>query len=30
MEAITLNDDISSINKERCIGCGNCVYTCSS
>lgn len=30
MEAITLNDDISSINQERCIGCGNCVYTCPS
>jgi ferredoxin len=30
MEAITLNDDVSSINKERCIGCGNCVYACPS
>ncbi len=30
MEAITLNDDISSINKERCIGCGICINSCPS
>jgi Na+-translocating ferredoxin:NAD+ oxidoreductase RNF subunit RnfB len=28
MEAITLEDDVSSINREYCIGCGNCVSAC--
>jgi len=28
MEAITLEDDVSSINIEYCIGCGNCVNAC--
>ena len=30
MEAITLIDDISSIKRKRCIGCGNCVTKCPS
>lgn len=28
MEAITLEDDVSSINIQYCIGCGNCVNAC--
>ncbi|MFX0135906.1 MAG: ATP-binding protein [Candidatus Hodarchaeota archaeon] len=30
MEAITLGDDISSVNRLRCIGCGNCISVCPS
>ncbi|MBY8992619.1 MAG: 4Fe-4S binding protein [Candidatus Lokiarchaeota archaeon] len=30
MEAITLDDDISSISRLRCIGCGNCISVCDS
>ncbi|MFX0177488.1 MAG: 4Fe-4S dicluster domain-containing protein [Candidatus Hodarchaeota archaeon] len=30
MDAISLDDDISSINLQRCIGCGNCVLICAS
>jgi ferredoxin len=30
MEAITLDDDISSIKRIRCIGCGNCITVCDS
>jgi electron transport complex protein RnfB len=28
--AITLIDDIASIERKRCIGCGNCISTCPS
>lgn len=28
MNALTLVDDISTVNKDRCIGCGACVPTC--
>jgi NAD-dependent dihydropyrimidine dehydrogenase PreA subunit len=28
MDAITLEDDVSSISRPRCIGCGNCIYVC--
>ncbi len=30
MSAITLIDDLSSIERKRCIGCGNCVTVCPS
>lgn len=30
MGAITLKDDVSSVNHIRCIGCGNCVAVCPS
>jgi ferredoxin len=30
MEAITLEDDVSSISRMRCIGCGNCISVCDS
>jgi len=30
MKAITLIDDICSIERKRCIGCGNCVAICPS
>ncbi|MFX1302673.1 MAG: 4Fe-4S binding protein [Promethearchaeota archaeon] len=30
LKAITLKDDISSIERKRCIGCGNCVAVCPS
>ena len=30
MEAISLVDNIATINYDRCIGCGNCVVTCPS
>ncbi len=30
MDAVTLEDNISHINKARCIGCGVCVPTCTS
>lgn len=30
LDAISLVDDVSSINLKKCIGCGNCVITCSS
>ena len=28
MDAISLVEDISTINRKRCIGCGNCVFDC--
>ena len=28
MDALTLVDDISTVNRDRCIGCGACVPTC--
>jgi electron transport complex protein RnfB len=28
MEAISLVDNVATINNDRCIGCGNCVVTC--
>ena len=30
MNALTLIDDISTVNRDRCIGCGACVPTCPS
>lgn len=30
MTAITIKDNISSVNRKRCIGCGNCVAFCTS
>jgi Fe-S-cluster-containing hydrogenase component 2 len=30
MEAISIEDKISTVNLDRCIGCGLCVSTCSS
>ena len=30
MKAIKLKDDISSIKRKRCIGCGNCAAKCPS
>jgi ferredoxin len=30
MEAITINDEISTVNRLKCIGCGNCVSICPS
>lgn len=30
MDAISLEDNISVINRKRCIGCGNCVIVCPS
>jgi electron transport complex protein RnfB len=30
MDAVTLEDNISHVNKARCIGCGVCVPTCTS
>ncbi|HDZ19050.1 MAG TPA: 4Fe-4S dicluster domain-containing protein [archaeon] len=30
MTAITIEDNISSVNRKRCIGCGNCVAVCTS
>lgn len=30
MDAISFENDISSIIRKRCIGCGNCVVTCPS
>jgi len=28
MEAISQVDDISIVNRKRCIGCGNCIFVC--
>lgn len=28
MDAISLVEDISIVNRKRCIGCGNCVFVC--
>ncbi|MHA2473072.1 MAG: 4Fe-4S binding protein [Promethearchaeota archaeon] len=28
MDAISLVEDISTVNRKRCIGCGNCVFVC--
>ncbi len=30
MDAISVNDDIATIDYNRCIGCGSCIYGCSS
>ncbi|MFX0030005.1 MAG: 4Fe-4S binding protein, partial [Candidatus Hermodarchaeota archaeon] len=30
MDALTLIDDISTVNRKKCIGCGLCVVTCST
>ena len=30
MDACTISDGISSVNRQRCIGCGNCVAKCPS
>jgi len=30
MDAITMNDEVSTVNLDRCIGCGLCVPTCPS
>ena len=30
MDAITMVDDKSTVNLDRCIGCGNCVATCET
>ncbi|MFX1302166.1 MAG: 4Fe-4S binding protein [Promethearchaeota archaeon] len=30
MDALTLVDDISTVNRKKCLGCGLCVVTCSS
>jgi Fe-S-cluster-containing hydrogenase component 2 len=29
MDAIEMVDNIATVNHELCIGCGNCVVTCS-
>jgi len=29
MDAITMIDDIATVNQKMCIGCGNCVPTCN-
>ncbi len=28
MDALTIIDDLSTVNRDRCIGCGLCVSTC--
>ena len=28
-EAITIHDDIASINEDKCIGCGVCTVSCT-
>lgn len=30
MEALSLVDDISTVNRKKCLGCGLCVVTCSA
>ncbi len=30
MNALSLEEEISSVNRKRCIGCGNCVAKCPS
>ncbi|GAH10544.1 unnamed protein product, partial [marine sediment metagenome] len=30
MEAITMDNGKSSVNLDRCIGCGNCVAICET
>jgi formate hydrogenlyase subunit 6/NADH:ubiquinone oxidoreductase subunit I len=30
MEALSIVNDVSTVNLDRCIGCGLCVETCSS
>jgi len=28
MEALSLRDEVATVNKDRCLGCGNCVTVC--